>query len=66
MCPKSGCAGSCSDAGRDGGSDPTLDEAIRLHDAMAGFLQQDMFMSASLGESVREMAAAVGMETPSV
>jgi flagellum-specific ATP synthase len=49
-----------------GGSDPALDEAIRLHDAMAGFLQQDMFMSASLGESVREMAAAVGMETPAV
>lgn len=46
------------------GSDPALDEAIRLHDAMAGFLQQDMHMSASLQESVSEMAAAVAMETP--
>ena len=43
-----------------GGSDPTLDEAIRLHDPMARFLQQDMFESAPLETSVREMAASIG------
>ncbi len=40
-----------------GGSDPALDEAIRLHDAMAKFLQQDMFEASSLEASVGEMMA---------
>jgi flagellum-specific ATP synthase len=58
---------SCYEKGRDmvqvgayaGGSDPALDEAIRLHDGMARFLQQDMFVSATLEDSVREMEAAI-------
>ena len=45
-----------------GGSDPALDEAIRLHDGMAHFLQQDMFVSATLGGSVEGMMAAMGRE----
>ncbi len=44
------------------GSDPGLDEAIKLHDAMAQFLQQDMFVSATLENSVREMMAATGLD----
>jgi flagellum-specific ATP synthase len=40
-----------------GGSDPALDEAIRLHEAMAKFLQQDMFEASSLEASVGEMMA---------
>ena len=43
-----------------GGSDPALDEAIRLHDVMARFLQQDMFESAPMELSLREMAASIG------
>ncbi|NMM15489.1 MAG: flagellar protein export ATPase FliI [Rhodoferax sp.] len=42
-----------------GGSDPALDEAIKLHDAMAKFLQQDMFESATLEASVDEMMATI-------
>ena len=38
------------------GSDPALDEAIRLQPAMERFLQQNMFESASLNESVAAMA----------
>lgn len=45
-----------------GGSDPALDEAIRLHDGMADFLQQDMFVSATLGGSVDGMMAAMDHE----
>ena len=44
------------------GSDPALDEAIRLHDAMAAFLQQDMFASATLGSSVRQMMTTIERE----
>jgi flagellum-specific ATP synthase len=44
------------------GSDPALDEAIRLHEAMASFLQQDMFESAALDASVCEMMAAIDRE----
>jgi flagellum-specific ATP synthase len=44
------------------GSDPGLDEAIRLHEAMAAFLQQDMFASATLGNSVREMMQTIERE----
>jgi flagellum-specific ATP synthase len=42
------------------GSDPQLDEAIRLQPTMANFLQQTMFEGASLAESVEAMAAVVG------
>ena len=45
-----------------GGADPGLDEAIRLHDGMTEFLQQDMFSSATLENSVREMVAAIDRE----
>jgi len=45
-----------------GGSDPALDEAIRLHETMAAFLQQDMFASSTLAHSLRQMAAAVDRE----
>jgi flagellum-specific ATP synthase len=41
------------------GSDPAMDESIRLHDAMAEFLQQDMFVSATLENSVQEMLVAM-------
>ena len=40
-----------------GGSDPALDEAIKLHDGMAKFLQQDMFEASPLDRSVGEMIA---------
>jgi flagellum-specific ATP synthase len=42
-----------------GGSDPGLDEAIRLHDALAAFLRQDMHESASLTDSGGQMQAAM-------
>jgi flagellum-specific ATP synthase len=42
------------------GSDPALDEAIRLQPQMAAFLQQDMFEAASLDASVAGMAAVLG------
>lgn len=44
------------------GSDPAMDEAIRLHDAMTAFLQQDMYAAASLEDSVGQMAATVMRE----
>jgi flagellum-specific ATP synthase len=37
------------------GSDPALDQAIQLHDAMTRFLQQDMFEAAALETSLRQM-----------
>ena len=43
------------------GSDPELDEAIRLEPAMAAFLQQDMFEAASMDESLTAMAAVLGL-----
>lgn len=42
------------------GSDPALDEAIRLQPQMADFLQQDMFEASSLGQSVAAMNAVLG------
>jgi flagellum-specific ATP synthase len=42
-----------------GGSDPALDEAIHLHEAMAAFLQQDMHESATLDHSSGQMLAAM-------
>ncbi len=41
------------------GSDPGLDEAIRLSEGMADFLQQGMYVSASLEQSVSEMARVI-------
>jgi flagellum-specific ATP synthase len=41
------------------GSDPALDESIRLHQAMNDFLQQDMFVSAKLDESLNAMQGAL-------
>ncbi len=41
------------------GSDPALDEAIRLQPAMVSFLQQGMFDAAPLEESVAGMAAVL-------
>ena len=41
------------------GSDPQLDEAIRLQPAMAAFLQQGMREGASLDESLNAMAATL-------
>jgi len=38
------------------GSDPQVDEAIRLQPAMRQFLQQTMFEGASLDESLEAMA----------
>ncbi len=43
------------------GSDPQMDEAIRLQPGMTGFLQQSMFESASMDESISGMAAAMGI-----
>jgi len=37
------------------GSDPALDRAIQLHDAMTDFLQQDMHVSASLEHSLFDL-----------
>jgi flagellum-specific ATP synthase len=45
-----------------GGSDPQLDEAIRLQPAMQAFLQQGMRTAASLNDSVAGMAAALGRD----
>ncbi|MDR0226261.1 MAG: flagellar protein export ATPase FliI [Burkholderiaceae bacterium] len=41
------------------GSDPQMDEAIRLQPAMVAFLQQSMFESASMEDSISGMAAAL-------
>jgi len=41
------------------GSDPQIDEAIRLQPGMAAFLQQDMFEAAPLDASVAAMARAL-------
>jgi len=46
------------------GSDPGLDEAIRLNGGMADFLQQGMYVSASLPQSVAEMESS--MSRPAV
>jgi flagellum-specific ATP synthase len=44
------------------GSDPSLDEAIALHNNMSRFLQQDMAEAAPLSSVVDEMAAATSMQ----
>jgi len=41
------------------GSDPALDEAIRLHESMSAFLRQDMHEAASLADSGGQMLAAM-------
>ena len=42
------------------GSDPLVDEAIRLQPAMATFLQQSMFEAATMEQSLVDMAAVLG------
>ncbi|MCD2512748.1 flagellar protein export ATPase FliI [Comamonas endophytica] len=42
------------------GSDPQIDEAVKLQPAMASFLQQNMFEAATMDESVSGMAALLG------
>jgi len=44
------------------GSDAALDEAIRLHDPMTEFLQQDMYLAASLEESVQRLSETIKRE----
>ena len=41
------------------GSDPQIDEAVKLQPAMAGFLQQNMFEAATMDESVSGMAGVL-------
>jgi flagellum-specific ATP synthase len=41
------------------GSDPQLDEAIRLQPGMEAFLQQDMFEAAPMESSIEAMDAAL-------
>jgi flagellum-specific ATP synthase len=43
------------------GADPALDEAIALNNGMVSFLQQDMFESANLTESVQNMGDTLGV-----
>ncbi len=42
------------------GSDAGLDEAIRLHEDMSGFLQQDMFVAAPFDASVASLRSVLG------
>ncbi len=42
------------------GTDPQLDEAIRLQPQLAAFLQQDMYEAATLEQSVQAMAQLLG------
>jgi flagellum-specific ATP synthase len=44
------------------GSDPALDEAIRLHEPMMRFLQQDMYVGASMDESVQKLSETIQRE----
>ena len=43
------------------GSDPSLDEAIALHDGMGQFLQQDMYEAAPMDAVLDQMAAATSL-----
>lgn len=43
------------------GSDPQVDEAIRLQPAMVAFLQQTMFEGATMDQSLSDMAAVLGI-----
>ena len=44
------------------GSDPALDEAIRLSGPMSDFLRQDMYAGAGFEASVKAMAATIQRE----
>jgi flagellum-specific ATP synthase len=46
------------------GSDPSMDRAVTLHETMQAFLQQGMHASATLGDSVAEMAVVLGEGAP--
>ena len=41
------------------GTDPAVDEAIRLQPAMVQFLQQTMFEAAPMEQSLTDMAAVL-------
>ena len=41
------------------GSDPSMDQALQLHAAMTGFLQQDMYAAAPLTDSVQAMRSVL-------
>ncbi len=47
------------------GGDPALDEAVRLHEGMVEFLQQDLFVSASFGASLDSLSGSVEREVVS-
>ncbi len=42
------------------GSDPQIDEAVKLQPSMASFLQQNMFEAATMDESISGMATVLG------
>jgi flagellum-specific ATP synthase len=44
------------------GSDPGLDQAISLHDAMTEFLQQNMYEAAPFEASLQQMVATLQRE----
>lgn len=46
------------------GSDPQVDESIRLQPAMVAFLQQTMFEAAPMDQSLADMAAVLGAAPP--
>jgi len=48
------------------GSDRAMDEAIELHEPMMQFLQQDMFESASLQDSLNELSASITLADSAV
>lgn len=46
------------------GSDPAVDEAIRLHEGLEAFQRQDMAERTSLDEGYRQLAQILGMDGP--
>ena len=46
------------------GSDAAMDQAIQLHGPMTRFLQQDMYVGASMPDSVRALKAALEGQAP--
>jgi len=46
------------------GSDPAVDEAIRLHDGLEAFQRQDMAERTSLDEGYQQLAQILGMDGP--
>lgn len=46
------------------GSDPAVDEAIRLHDGLEAFQRQDMAERTSMDDGYRQLAQLLGMDEP--